>query len=378
VRDPPRLLIQVDHGPMNAPARDYKREQGATAATDENASPERVLELADAAGRIAAEKGRAIQGITEQTKILALNATIEAARAGEAGKGFAVVASEVKNVSLEVERLAREMQSGLAGAFDQLRTVGERMIVQTRGQRLQDLCLNAIEIIDRNLYERTCDVRWWATDSAVVDALADPTPERLAYAEKRLGVILNAYTVYLDLWLCDANGRVVAHGRPDRYPGLRGLDVAGETWFQQAMATGSGDEYAVADVATCAALGNAPVATYAAAVREGGETHGRVQGVLGIHFDWGPQAQVVVSGVRLTEEEKARSRVLLLDAGHRVIAASDGRGIFAETFPLETHGRYAGSYTDARGATIAFHLTPGYETYRGLGWYGCIVQSART
>jgi len=23
---------------------------------------------------------------------------------------------------------------------------------------------------------------------------------------------------------------------------------------------------------------------------------------------------------------------------------------------------------------VAFHLTPGYETYRGLGWYGVIAQ----
>jgi methyl-accepting chemotaxis protein len=74
-------------------------------ATDDS-SPERVLELADHAGQIADQKGRAIQSITSQTKILALNATIEAARAGEAGKGFAVVASEVKNVSHEIERLA--------------------------------------------------------------------------------------------------------------------------------------------------------------------------------------------------------------------------------------------------------------------------------
>ncbi len=364
---------------MNALAEESKmRDRREAASTDsENASPERVLELADAAGRIAAEKGRAIQGITGQTKILALNATIEAARAGEAGKGFAVVASEVKNVSLEVERLAREMQSGLAGAFEQLRTVGERMIVQTRGQRLQDLCLNAIEIIDRNLYERTCDVRWWATDSAVVDALAEPTPERIAFAEKRLGVILGAYTVYLDLWLCDTKGKVVAHGRPDRYPGLRGLDVSSEGWFQQAMAAASGDDYTVADANTCGALGNAPVATYAAAVREGGEMHGRVQGALGIHFDWGPQAEAVVKGVRLTEEEKSHSRVLLLDAQRRIIAASDGRGVFNETFPIETQGRHTGSYTDSQGATVAFHLTPGYETYRGLGWYGCIVQAAR-
>jgi hypothetical protein len=33
--------------------------------------------------------------------------------------------------------------------------------------------------------------------------------------------------------------------------------------------------------------------------------------------------------------------------------------------------------TDAAGRLIAFHLTPGYETYRGLGWYGVIEQLPR-
>jgi hypothetical protein len=343
-----------------------------------NASPERVLELADAAGQIAAEKSRAIQGITRQTKILALNATIEAARAGEAGKGFAVVAAEVKNVSAEIERLAAEMQTGLAGSLSQLHAVGRRMIEETRGQRLVDLCLNAIEIIDRNLYERTCDVRWWATDAAMVEAAADPSPERIAHAEKRMAVILGAYTVYLDLWLCSPDGRVIAHGRPEQYPAVKGHDVSREAWFRQALATATGDDYAVADIATCVPLQNKPVATYAAAVREGGDLKGRVIGVLGIHFDWGAQANTVVKGVRLAEEEARRSRVLLLDHHHRVIAATDGRGQLSERFPIETGGRPAGSYTDKEGRTVAFHLTPGYETYRGLGWYGCIVQDNGT
>lgn len=342
------------------------------------ASPERVLELADAAGAIAAAKAQAIRSITGQTRILALNATIEAARAGEAGRGFSVVAQEVKAVSQAVERLAVEMQSELTAALDALRAVGARMAEEVRGGRLVDLALNAIEIMDRNLYERTCDVRWWATDSAVVEAVADPASARLALAEKRLGVILSAYTVYLDLWLCSAEGRVVAHGRPDRHESVRGLDVSQEPWFTAALATASGDDYAVADVSACPALGGAAVATYATAVREGGEVQGRPLGVLGIHFDWAPQARAVVEGVRLSPEEATRSRVLLLDANDRVIAASDGVGVLRESFPLEApRGAPSGTYRDRAGRTVAFHRTPGYETYRGLGWAGVIVQAPR-
>ncbi len=343
----------------------------------EEATPERVLALADRAAAVAGGKVQAIRSITQQTRILALNATIEAARAGEAGRGFAVVAGEVKAVAAEVARLAEEMEGELQDAFQALKRLGTRMAEEVRGQRLVDLALNAIEIMDRNLYERTCDVRWWATDSAVVEAAADPAPERIAHAEARLGVILSAYTVYLDIWLCDTAGRVIAHGRPGRYPGLRGLDVSREAWFRDALATRDGDAFAVADVAPCAALGDAPVSTYAAAVREGGSSTGRVIGVLGIHFDWGPQAEAVVTGVRLMPNERERTRVLLLDAKGRVLAASDGQGVLQQVLRLEQGGAF-GSHTDADGVTIAFHRTPGYETWRGLGWYGAIVQRPGT
>ncbi len=336
-------------------------------------SPEQVIQLADHAATLAAGKARAIQIITGQTRILALNATIEAARAGQAGKGFAVVAEEVKAVSAEIGRLASDMETELRSALDELRAVGRRMALDVRGDRLVNLCLNAVETIDRNLYERTCDVRWWATDAAVV-AAADPTPENVAEAERRLGVILSAYTVYLDLWICTPDGRVVAHGRADRYPGLRGMDVSHEGWFQQAMATHSGDEYAVADVMPCHALKNAPVATYAAAVREGGQTHGKPIGVLGIHFDWEPQARAVIEGVRLSPDEAARSRVLLVDARGRVLSSSDRRGEFVETVPLDTRHRRSAVEHGEDGSTTAFHLTPGYETYRGMEWAGVILQ----
>ena len=340
------------------------------------ATPETVLALVDSAATLAVSKVKAIHNITSQTRILALNATIEAARAGDAGKGFAVVAGEVKSVAGEVARLAAEMDGELRQAFQSLKSVGERMSSEMRGQRLVDLALNAIEIIDRNLYERTCDVRWWATDAAVVDAAAEPSSNRCAHASKRLGVILSAYTVYLDLWLCDLEGRVIANGRADRYPGVPGLSVASEGWFRDALMTTHGHEFAVANVMPSAALGGVPVATYAAAVREGGEAHGRPIGVLGIHFDWAPQADAVVRGVRLAPAERGRTRALVIDAGGLILAASDGIGILQERVALPEGHRESGFATDANGRTIAFCRTPGYETYRGLGWSGVILQDA--
>jgi hypothetical protein len=337
--------------------------------------PERILELARAVNDVACDKIRAIKQVTGTTRILSLNALIEATRAGEAGKGFAVVAGEVKNVSDDINRITQALEGEMSSTIQDLMSLGESLVSQLRGSRLTDLALNMIEIIDRNLYERSCDVRWWATDSAVVECLSQGTPEAAAYAGKRLGVILDSYTVYLDLWIADAQGRVVANGRPGRYNRAVGTDVSREAWFRDALSTRDGSEFSVADMSVNHALGDAQVVPYATAIRRDGANDGEVLGVLGIFFDWEAQAQTVVNGVRLADHERQGTRCVLLDQNHRIIAASDGKGVLQETIPLQTVGRgKMGSYLDDKGCVIGYALTPGYETYRGLGWYGAIIQ----
>jgi hypothetical protein len=204
----------------------------------------------------------------------------------------------------------------------------------------------------------------------VVDCAAEPAPERVAYASERLGVILGAYTVYLDLWLCDLDGNILANGRPDKFD-VQGRNVADAPWFRQALGLRTGDDYVAGDVERQPLLGGAQVATYCASVRLGGQARSRPSGILAIHFDWETQARAIVQGVRVDDPA---SRVLLVDANMRVIAASDGQGLLTERLNLETGKRKSGCYRDKSGALIAFHLTPGYETYKGLGWYGVIVK----
>jgi hypothetical protein len=338
--------------------------------------PERIIELSDRISKVAGDKISEITSVNRLAKMLSINALIMAGKAGDAGRGFTLVAEEFRKISSEIDVVAAALENQVRADLNELTAVGSAVLGHMRGQRLADLALNAIEIIDRNLYERTCDVRWWATDSAVVDCVAEPSPERARYASQRLKVILDAYTVYLDLWIADSSGRVIATGRPDKYAGTRNLSVADQPWFKAAMRTASGDDFAVADVTRVGALKNAPAATYATAIRQDGKSNGKAIGVLGIHFDWREQAQAVVNGVRLTEEERACSRVMLLDQNHRVLASSDEAQILEEVFPLETASGGMGNYI-VEDRTVGYAVTPGYETYRGLGWYGCVVQSAQ-
>lgn len=270
--------------------------------------------------------------------------------------------------------VADALRQDPTGASTELSDLGRQLVSEVRGTRLADLAFNMIEIIDRNSYERSCDVRWWVTDSAMVDLCTEPALDKVADASKRLAVILSAYTVFLDLWVADPSGRVNANGRLERYTRAVGASVADEACFREAMASASGDDYAVADIAKSPALDQRRVATYAAAIREGAEPRGRSIGALGIFFDWEAQAQTVADGVRLSADEKARTRALLLDHDLRVIAASDRRGVGIERVAVETGGKPAGYRRGPGNSTIGFALTPGYETYRGLSWYGVLVQ----
>ncbi|HKR41068.1 MAG TPA: methyl-accepting chemotaxis protein, partial [Paraburkholderia sp.] len=251
-------------------------------------NPQAIVDLTHEVKRLATSKISDINDINRETTFLALNALIEAARAGNAGKGFAVVANQVKQVSKRISEITTDLNKDLAGSLSTLTQLGDSMIERLRshdGQRCADLALNMIDVIDRNLYERSCDVRWWATDSAVVECVTNNDMSSEKHASERLSVILDNYTVYRDIWIVDEHGVVIANGRPALYA-VRGQNVAGANWFTDAMKTRSGADYVACDVETLALMRNAQVATYSTAVREGGLANGRALGAIVIFFDW--------------------------------------------------------------------------------------------
>lgn len=329
-----------------------------------------LLSLAYEVSATTEKKVELIDGIMGQARFLAINARIEAARAGVHGAGFSVLADEMGRIAGEIVKISADLRAAIAHSTDQLRTAGADIILKAREARFTDLALNAVELIDRNLYERSCDVRWWATDAAVVEALEDPSPETARQACARLGVILKSYTVYLDLFIANTDGIIIACGRPEKYKTLLGSNVSKTSWFTQAMKTSSGDDYGVEDVRVINELNESQVAIYTTAVRKGGDERGEVLGALGIAFDWAPQAEAIVKGVRLSDEDRKLTRVMLVDRQNRVIASSDDKGVLSETYVFTPKAARGTAIKDNR--LVAYALTPGYETYKGLGWYGVI------
>jgi hypothetical protein len=313
--------------------------------------------------------------IASQTNLLALNAAIESARAGSSGRGFAVVATEVKNLANDAEASSRQFRRDVMARVREGLQVVETSFRELDSNRMIDIAHSTVQLIVRNLYERTADVRWWATDEAFYRAVEDPSEQNRLYAGKRLGIINLFYTVYLNLILLDKTGKIVAVSNDKQFGNLVGKRVEHERWFSEALATRDGSQYIVDDIHRCKLHQDKLVAIYSTAVRRGGELNGEPLGVLAVMFDWDNQSRPIVQDEpSLSEQEKQKTRVLLLDRNKRIIAASDQHGLLTQ-FDLKVTDPYRGSYKSGNQEHIAYCKTIGYEEYDGLGWYGVVVKT---
>jgi hypothetical protein len=316
-----------------------------------------------------------ITDINSSTHLLALNARIEAARAGQAGAAFSVVAQEMQGLSNKTSEAAKQLATNTQRTIDDLL---ELIGAKVRGTRLSDIALVNIDLIDRCLYERTCDVRWWATDSSIVDALTQATSAAHEHASQRMGVILDAYTVYFDLVLCDLEGRIVANGRPGLYKSV-GVDQSQERWFREAVGSKSGNEFGFQSAHRSKVVGDSPALIYSCGVREGGQSHGKLLGALGIVFNWEALAQTILQQAPLPAEERAATRCVIADEQGCLLADSWGRQL-SETLELPNrHEVFAGKKNfvigeyNGRRSCIAHAQAPGFETY-STGWHSLAIQ----
>jgi hypothetical protein len=315
------------------------------------------------------------ESIANKTNLLALNATIEAARAGDAGRGFAVVASEVKNLAQQASNNSKDLRTVFLTKIQKQTSELSEEFKRAEYNRYSEMAQTLVQLIVRNLYERTADCRWWATDQAFYDCLQNFSETTGKHAIDRLGIINRFYSVYADLLLVNKDGTVIASSQPGSYPNVLGANLSQQGWFKNAMNHASGDEYAVDPIYNCPLHNNRPMAVYSASVRRGGDLRGETLGVLGVYFDWENQARAIVKDEpNLSPEEWLTSTVMLLDANFRIIASSDNQNLLSP-FPLKLDGQSKGCYLDEKGKIVAFARTIGYQEYDGLGWYGVITRT---
>jgi hypothetical protein len=318
-----------------------------------------------------------ITQINRATRILSMNARVEAARAGAIGAGFGVVAEELTRLSGDIASASTHMLDQSKRLNSDLDDMIANLSTRVRDARLCDLALTNIDIVDRNLYERSCDVRWWATDAALRDCLTDPARAARDLASRRLSQVLDTYTVYFDVVVADLQGRVVANGRPGRHQ-VDGALVGDTEWFQSALATRDGAHFGFQSVHPSRLVNGQRVVVYSCVIREGGSVQGKPLGVLGTLLAWDNLGQTVVQRTLLSRAEWETTRVCLIDAHGRVLADSAPETQETIDFPeraaLLGNARSAvDTNLDGRAVRVAHAASPGFETYR-TGWHSLLIR----
>lgn len=181
----------------------------------------------------------------------------------------------------------------------------------------------AIDVMDRNLYERANDCRWWALDATFAKVLAEPSPEGFRSCGNVLAAINALYTVYSNLILFDATGRIVAVSQPEQEHWL-GTVLDGE-WVSRTSSLRSTQDYAVSRFEPTALYGEAATYVYAAAIPA---RNGRPLGGVGIVFDSTPQFAAMLQDA-LPSDASGRplggAFALFLDEAGTVIASTSPR-----------------------------------------------------
>ncbi|KQW88456.1 hypothetical protein ASC94_23840 [Massilia sp. Root418] len=232
----------------------------------------------------------------------------------------------------------------------------------------------AIDILDRNLYERSNDCRWWALDPLLCGLLARPDGKQEEMSA-RLRAINDLYTVYDSLLLFDAEGVVVAVSRPHAAAWLgRRLDAP---WRQQALALRDAGRdagrYVVSEFVADDVYGARPTWIYATAL-QGGD--GAAAGGIALVFDSAPQLAAILEAARPPKVAKAFT--LFADASGGVIASSDARwqpgarialpaDLLAEAVaaPAAAAGVARLVQLDGQVMAVGARASAGYREYRG-------------
>lgn len=181
----------------------------------------------------------------------------------------------------------------------------------------------AIDIMDRNLYERANDCRWWALTSAFRELLAQEQlgiddPARIAAI---LQTINGLYTVYTNLLVFDSRGRVVAVSQPAESIWV-GRQI-NEDWVRRVLGLDNSQGYIVSDFSPTQLYGGRSTFIYGAAIRS--PDNAAVVGGVGIVFDGEPQFAAMLRDA-LPRDESGRLQAgcfgAFVDRSGRVISST--------------------------------------------------------
>lgn len=222
--------------------------------------------------------------------------------------------------------------------------------------QVRELARLAADIMDRNLYERANDCRWWALSPVLQRVLAAPVDASGRQALNAVLATINGlYTVYTRLVVFDAAGRIQGVSNDDGAAPLLG-QVLDPALLQATLALGDSQRYAVSDFVPTVLSAGVPTYVYLAAVRaEGG---GPPVGGIAIVFNAEREFRAMLTDVLGDRAGLAA----FVDGQGRVLACTDGRHAVGQPLPFDPQQ----AIVEHDGAHLAVACTPamGYREFK--------------
>lgn len=293
--------------------------------------------------------------VTDDLDLVVLNGRIAAARTD---------ADEFIPILEEIRQIGRQMQGIFSSSVSQLMSTA----LTTHYNALSAQAALAIDIMDRNLYERANDCRWWALTEQFIHALgaAAVTPDAQHEMSAILSYINELYTVYTGIYVYDRSGKIVAVSSSSLVDWLD-TQAAEPTQWRSVLALSSSQQYSVSAFHPSDYYQQRPTYIYNAAIRH----NNQVVGGIGLVFDSEPEFPQMLDDV--LNSSSAKRMGVFIDRRGQVISASaqapwqagEYLALPAEILNHGRGGQGAGIYTlDQQQYVIGFAVSKGYREYK--------------
>jgi chemotaxis signal transduction protein len=268
---------------------------------------------------------------------------------------------------------AKTILPAMAGTREAFAQLEDELVDSLAAQNVNKVMLQmrararaVVDVVVRNLYERTADVGFLATDDDIRAFLGSERGNLAAARasmEARLHEYVRKYTVYDAIFILGLDGQACAA------IGVPADGVTGDHSLMERALAASGY---VEQFGPCALLpGRERALIYARRIED---AQGRSLGVLCLSFRFDDEMAGIFHTFRRTRD---RAVMLLLDAGGRVIASSDPDHVPLGRQPETASGE--GDWLIEFGGREYIACTcpaTGYQGYAGPGWRGQVMVPA--
>jgi chemotaxis signal transduction protein len=227
----------------------------------------------------------------------------------------------------------------------------------------------AVNIMDRNLYERANDCRWWALTDVFRQLLSKEalTTEDKKQMSQVLAYINQLYTVYTGLIIYDKDGCVQAVSQKHLLPFIgKNLQAS---WIDASLKLTDSQAYVVSDFETTPLYDNKATYIYAAAIMHP-DHEAQAVGGIGIIFDATPQFATILEDAS-PEGHGQESFAICYDEHQRIISTTHPTLQVGDILPADmTLAQNQGSAVLSCGYgryAVGVAQSTGYREYKGEG-----------